>query len=148
MYWDPIAFWPSSAQAPAEAGLSWLYSQRIQAPTPITHPPRKVFFSAVANLGKGSKKIVEFSLKMGGWGQQWTDFPLFIYFFFEKNMSLNPLKLPKNHFKTNFFFQFLVGGPSSAMIVVIWEAQTLNLSGRAIKALWRSHFATVRWFIS
>ena len=40
-------------------------------------------------------------------------------------MSLNPLKFPKNHFKTNFFFlQFLVGGPTSAMIVVIWEAQT------------------------
>ena len=58
------------------------------------------------------------------------------FFLFEKNMSLNPLKLPKNHFKTNFFFlQFLVGGPSSAMIVVIWEAQTSNLSGRAIRQL-------------
>ena len=48
-------------------------------------------------------------------------------------MSLNPLKLPKNPFKTNFFLlQFLMVGPSSAMIVVIWEAQTSNLSGRAI----------------
>ena len=51
-------------------------------------------------------------------------------------MTFKPLKLPKNHFKTNFFFlQFLVGGPSSAMIVVIWEAQTSNLSGRAIRQL-------------
>ena len=67
---------------------------------------------------------MEFSTKVGGWGQQWTDFPL-IFFFLKKNMSLNPLKFPKNHFKTNFFFlQFLVGGPTSAMIVVIWEAQT------------------------
>ena len=74
---------------------------------------------------KKEKKIVEFSTKVGGWGQQWTDFPLTFFFFLKKNMSLNPLKLPKNHFKTNFFFlQFLVGGPSSAIIVVILEAQT------------------------
>ena len=36
-------------------------------------------------LGKGSKnkkKIMEFSVKMGRWGQQRTDFPLFIYLFF------------------------------------------------------------------
>ena len=75
---------------------------------------------------------MEFSTKVGGWGQQWTDFPL-IFFFFEKKMSLNPLKLAKIILKQTFFLlQFLVGGPSSAMIVVIWEAQTSNLSGRAI----------------
>ena len=51
-------------------------------------------------------------------------------------MSLNPLKLPKNHFKNKLFFlQFLVVGPSSDLIVVIWEAQTSNLSGRAIRQL-------------
>ena len=44
----------------------------------------KVFF---LQLGKASKKkekkIVEFSTKVGGWGQQWTDFP---FFFFEKKI--------------------------------------------------------------
>ena len=56
--------------------------------------------------GKGKKKIEEYSIKVGGWGQQWTDFPLL-------NMSLNPLKLPKNHFKTNIFsfFNFWWGDP-------------------------------------
>ena len=32
--------------------------------------------------GRVKKKLVEFSIKAGGWGQQWTDFPLI--FFFEK----------------------------------------------------------------
>ena len=29
-------------------------------------------------------KIVEFTTKVGGWGQQWTDFPLIFFFFFFK----------------------------------------------------------------
>ena len=32
------------------------------------------------------------------------------HYFLKKNMSLNPLKLPKNHFTINFFFQFLAEG--------------------------------------
>ena len=32
--------------------------------------------------GMVKKKIVEFFIKVGGWGQQWTDFPLFFFFFF------------------------------------------------------------------
>ena len=68
------------------------------------------------DLGRGSKKRVEFSIKAVGWGQQWTDIPCFLFVFFwrKKNVSLNSLKFPKNHCKTNIF---LVGGPSSAMIV-------------------------------
>ena len=59
---------------------------------------------SLISLGKGSKKIlVEFSIKVGGWGQQWTDFPLFIFYFF-LNISLNPLRLPKNYLKINLFF--------------------------------------------
>ena len=84
---------------------------------------------------KRKEKIVEFSTKVGGWGQQWTDFPL--NFFFEKKYKLKPLKLPKNHFKTNLF--------SSAMIVVILEAQTSNLPGRATQFL--PHFRGILVFI-
>ena len=76
----------------------------------------KTIFKKMLQLGKASKKkekkLVEFSTKVGGWGQQWTDFPLIFLFFLKKNMSLNPLKLPKNHFKTNFFFfNFWWGDP-------------------------------------
>ena len=62
-------------------------------------------------LGKCSKKIlVEFPLR---WVGGVSSGPIFHYFFFEKNTSLNTLKLPENYFKTNlFFFQFLVVGPS------------------------------------
>ena len=72
-------------------------------------------------LGKGSKKKekVEFSIEVSGWGHPCTDFPL-NFFFFKKNISLTPLKLLKNHLKTNLFFQFLVGGPSSARLVVTY----------------------------
>ena len=52
---------------------------------------------------------MEFSVKVGGWGQQRTNFPL-TFFFFEKNISLKHLKLPKNHFKTNLFFSIFGGG--------------------------------------
>ena len=52
---------------------------------------------------------MEFSTKVGGWGQQWTDFPL-LFFFFEKNMSLKHWIMPKDHFETHLFFQFLGGG--------------------------------------
>ena len=34
----------------------------------------------------------------------------YLFFLFEKNMSLTPLKLPKHHFKTNFFFNYLGEG--------------------------------------
>ena len=40
------------------------------------------------------------------------------------------MKLPKITFKI-FFSQILVGGPSSAMIVVRWKARALKLSGKA-----------------
>ena len=53
---------------------------------------------------------MEFSVKVGGWGQQRTNFPLIFFFFFEKNISLKHLKLPKNHFKTNLFFSIFGGG--------------------------------------
>ena len=38
------------------------------------------------SLREGRKKIkmVEFSTKVGGWGQQWTDFPLFLFVFWNK----------------------------------------------------------------
>ena len=47
------------AQAPAEAGLSWLYSQLIHP-----HTPRKVYFSAVANLLTIVKHSRDFQLKL------------------------------------------------------------------------------------
>ena len=39
---DKVRLLPSSAQAPAQLGLNWLYFQLIQPPTP-TNPPGKVF---------------------------------------------------------------------------------------------------------
>ena len=32
--------------------------------------------------GRVKKKIVEFSIKVGGWGQQWTDFQLSLFTYF------------------------------------------------------------------
>ena len=61
-----------------------------------------LFHAAKGRIQK--KKITENSIKVGGWGQHGK---FFHYFFL--NMSLKHLKLPKNHFKTNLFFQFLVG---------------------------------------
>ena len=40
---------PGSAQAQAQMGLSWLYSQLIQPPPPPPPPARESFFSAPAN---------------------------------------------------------------------------------------------------
>ena len=37
------------------------------------------------------KKMVEFSTKVGGLGQQWTDFPLFIFIFWKKKYELKTL---------------------------------------------------------
>ena len=48
------------------------------------------------------KKIVEFSTKVGGWGQQWTDFPLI--FFLNKGLCLRII------LRHTYFFQFLGGG--------------------------------------
>ena len=44
-------------------------------------------------IKKKRKKLVEFSTKVGGWGQQWADFPLIFFFFFEKKYELKPLKI-------------------------------------------------------
>ena len=50
---------------------------------PIVKRPIYFIFLSFKDFpkGRGQKKIVEFSSKVGGWGQQWTDFPLFIFFF-------------------------------------------------------------------
>ena len=47
--------------------------------------------------GRVQKKIVEFSTKVGGWGQQWTDSPS-IFYFLGKKYEFNPLILPRIHF--------------------------------------------------
>ena len=82
----------------------------------------------LSDLGKGSnKKLVEFLTKVGGWGLKWTDFPLIIFFFWKKNMSLKHWIVPKDHFKTHlFFFQFLGGGPFSPWILVLRVCQTFK----------------------
>ena len=78
-------------------------------------------------LGKGrmqKKKIVEFSSKVGGWGQQWTDFPLF--FFWKKIWAYNTgcwLRIILRHI---WYFQFLGGGPFSAWILVRRVCQTFK----------------------
>ena len=87
---------------------------------------------------KNKKKIVEFSTKVGGWGQQWTDFPLFFFFFLKKNMSLNPLKFPKNHFKTNFFFSSIFGGGTHL------SYDSSHMGGSNFKPGWESHLTTIR----
>ena len=83
----------------------------------------------MSSLGKDSKKkkkLTEFSVKVGGWGQQRTNFPLFFFFFFfEKNISLKHLKLPKNHFKTNLFFSIFGGGDPP--LVRSWSDGRLEL---------------------
>ena len=70
----------------------------------FTHICNIVFSRNICNIvlreGFKKKKITENSVKVGGWGQHRTNFPLFI-FFLKKNMVLKHLKLPKNHFKTN-----------------------------------------------
>ena len=43
-------------------------------------------------LCKGLTKNSCIYIKVGGWGQQWADFPLIL--FFKKNISLNSLELP------------------------------------------------------
>ena len=64
----------------------------------------------LSDLGKGSnKKLVEFFSKVGGWGLQWTDFPLIIFFFWKKNMSLKHWMLSQDYLR-HTFFQFLGGG--------------------------------------
>ena len=61
---------------------------------------------------KKSKRLRE-GLKKGGWvglapDQFFVNFSS--SFFFEKNISLRHLILPKNHFKTNLFFSIFGGG--------------------------------------
>ena len=53
---------------------------------PIVKRPIYFIFLSFKDFpkGRGQKKIVEFSSKVGGWGQQWTDFPLFFFFFWKK----------------------------------------------------------------
>ena len=60
------------------------------------------------------KKVVEFSTKVGGWGQQWTDFPL-IFFCLKKNMSLKHWIVPKDHFETHLFFSIFGWGDPSQL---------------------------------
>ena len=50
----------------------------------------------MSSLGKDSKKkkkLTEFSVKVGGWGQQRTNFPLIFFFFFEKKHKLKTLEI-------------------------------------------------------
>ena len=47
---------------------------------------------------KKQKKIVEFSIKVGGWVQQWTDFPLFFFFFFERKYEVKTLDVALGSF--------------------------------------------------
>ena len=57
--------------------------------------PQNDYMSDIYLLGKASKKkLVEFSTKGGGWGQQWTDFQLIFFFFLKKDMSLKHWMLP------------------------------------------------------
>ena len=56
-------------------------------------------YTACLNLFReGLKKIVEFSIKVGGWGQQWTDFPLIFFLFFEKKYELKTLDVALGSF--------------------------------------------------
>ena len=65
----------------------------------------------LSDLGKGSnKKLVEFLTKVGGWGLKWTDFPLIIFFFLKKKMSLKHWMLSQDYLGHTFFFRFLGGG--------------------------------------
>ena len=58
-----------------------------------------------------AKKIVEFSTKVVGWGQQRTDFLLISFFFFKFELKSPDVAL--GSFKdTLFFFNFWVGDPS------------------------------------
>ena len=60
-------------------------------------------------IRKGSKKkLVEFSTWVGGVSSE----PIFHYyfFFFEKNMSLKHLIVPKDHLKTHLFFSIFGWG--------------------------------------
>ena len=83
------------------------------------------------------KFALQFSIKVGGWGQQWTNFPLILSFLFWKKCRLIPLKLPKNHLKQTYF----LGGT----LLRYYLGQEGILS---FEALLRSHFVTVRWRIS
>ena len=53
---------------------------------------------------------------IGGWGQDLTDFLLFLRFFYERNMSLlKHLILPLNDFKINLFYQYFLWGGGSPL---------------------------------
>ena len=60
------------------------------------------------------------------------------YFFSSLNMGLKHSILPKDHFKTHlFFFNFWVGGPFSAWILVGRVCQTF-------RALYKGHLKSVK----
>ena len=66
---------------------------------------------------------MENSIKVGGLGSAWKNFPLF-FFFGGGDMSLK-LKLPKNHFKTKLFFSIFGGGDPPP--VRLWSDGRLEL---------------------
>ena len=154
-----LKYWQGQP-SPFPARLIWLYPNIH----PSIHPANKVYFAsnimsqqfAVFDLYfrgnqhrwvlcvrawrdgiKKEKKLVEFFTKVGWLGQQWTDFPL-IFFFLKKNKSLNPLKLLKNHFKTNFFFSSIFGGGT------LLSYDSSHMGGSNFKPVWESHLTTIR----
>ena len=81
------------------------------------------------------------SNEVGGLGQCQMDFLLFLF--------IKHLKLSKNHLKTDYFFQTLVGGPVNLLSSDYGGAQTLKLSG---KANWQMsddlyHTEFVSWYV-
>ena len=63
-------------------------SQRQRRQLTLKHGVTMRVRKIKSGIPKGwvQKKIVEFSPKLGGWGQQWTDFPSIFFFFFENKI--------------------------------------------------------------
>ena len=53
----------------------------------------KLVVEPKGRIKKKKKKLTEFSVKVGGWGQHRTNFPLIFFFFFEKKHKLKTLEI-------------------------------------------------------